>query len=69
MEDRQSGSDILDSVLLRIMIQPDNCICPVTIDNQLELVYIGLGRYDNSRLMNVDLQLTYIIYLICLQEM
>ena len=39
--DTHSGNFILDSVVLRIMIQ-DNCFCRVTIDNQIEPVSIGL---------------------------
>ena len=45
-EDQQSGSDTVDSVALRILIQQDNCICRVTIDNQIQTVYIGLTKYD-----------------------
>ena len=41
-----SGGYIIDSVVLRIMIQQDNCICKVTIDNQIQPVYIGLEKYD-----------------------
>ena len=40
-DDTKSGNVILDSVVLRIMIQ-DNCFCRVTIDNQIEPVSIGL---------------------------
>jgi hypothetical protein len=28
------------------MTQQDNCICRVTIDNQIEPIYIGLRKYD-----------------------
>jgi hypothetical protein len=45
-EEIQSGSFKVDSVVLRIMIQQDNCICRVTIDNQIKPVYIGLNTYD-----------------------
>jgi hypothetical protein len=45
-EEIQSGSFKVDSVVLRIMIQQDNCICRVTIDNQIKPVYIGLNKYD-----------------------
>ena len=41
-----SGSHQVDSVVLRILIQQDNCICRVTIDNQVEPVSIGLRKYD-----------------------
>ena len=44
-EDKQSGSDNVDSVVLRIMIQQDSCICRVNIENQIELIHIGLGIY------------------------
>ena len=42
-----SGGFTIDSVVLRIMIQ-DNCICRVTIDNQIQTVSIGLSKYDDS---------------------
>jgi hypothetical protein len=45
-EEKPFGSDKVDSVVLRIMIQQDDCICRVNIENQIELVYIGLGKYD-----------------------
>ena len=62
-EDKQSGSDNVDSVVLRIMIQQDSCICRVNIENQIELIHIGLGKYggftDSAPAnINVDLQLT-----------
>ena len=41
-----SGSYVVDSVALRIMIQQENCICRVTIDNQIELLSIGLRKFD-----------------------
>ena len=44
-EEKPSGSDNVDSVVLRIMIQQDSCICRVNIENQIELVYIGLRKY------------------------
>ena len=37
-EEQRYGYDNVDSVVLRIMIQEDNCICRVTIDNQIEPV-------------------------------
>ena len=36
----------VDSVVLRITMQQDNWVCRVTIDNQIEPVYIGLRKYD-----------------------
>ena len=42
------GSYMVDSVVLRIMIQKDNCVCRVTIDNQTQPVYLRFGRYDGS---------------------
>ena len=42
------GSYMVDSVVLRIMIQQDNCVCRVTIDNQKQPVYLRFGRYDES---------------------
>ena len=44
-DDTKSGNVILDSVVLRIMIQ-DNCFCRVTIENQIEPVSIGLRKFD-----------------------
>ena len=40
-----SGSFNVDSVVLRIMIQ-DNCICRVTIDNQVQPISIALRKYN-----------------------
>jgi hypothetical protein len=40
------GSFQVDSVVLRIMIQQDNCVCRVTIDNQIKPTLIGLRKYD-----------------------
>jgi hypothetical protein len=45
-EEKPSGGDNIDSAVLHIMIQHDNCICRVTIYNQVEPVYIGLEKYD-----------------------
>ena len=42
-----SGYFTIDSVVLRIMIQQDDCICRVKIDNQIEPFYIGLIKYDS----------------------
>jgi len=44
-EEKNSGSDRVDSVVLRIMTQQDNCICQVTLDNQIQPVSIGLRKY------------------------
>ena len=41
-EEKPSGSDKVDSVVLRIMIQQDDCICRVNIENQIELVDLNL---------------------------
>ena len=46
-EEKPNGNDNVDSVVLRIMIQQDDCICRVNIENQIELVYIGLGKYGS----------------------
>ena len=46
-EEKQSGNDNIDSVVLRIIIQQDNCICRVTIDNQIKSVYTILKKYDD----------------------
>jgi len=45
-EERNAGSYRVDSVVLRIMMQQENCICRVTIDNQIEAVVISLRKYD-----------------------
>jgi len=45
-EESNSGGYKVDSVVLRIMTQQDNCICRVTIDNQIEPVVVGLRKYD-----------------------
>lgn len=44
-ENTISGGYRVDSVVLRIMVQQDNCICRVTIDNQIQPVSIGLSKY------------------------
>ena len=46
-EETNSGSFKVDSVVLRIMTQQDNCICRVTIDNQIQPVSIGLSKYGD----------------------
>ena len=45
-EETNSGSFHVDSVVLRIMIQQDNCICRVTKENQIQPVSVGLRKYD-----------------------
>ena len=45
-EDTHSGNYQVDSVVLRIMIKEDNCICRVTIDNQIQPVSTTLRKYD-----------------------
>lgn len=45
MEDIPHGNDMVDSVVLRIMIHQDDCICRVNIENQMKLIHIGLGKY------------------------
>ena len=46
-EDEKNGNYIIDSVVLRIMIQQDNCICRVTIDKQIHPIALGLGKYND----------------------
>ena len=46
-EEKQSGNDNIDSVVLRIIIQQDNCICRVTIDKQIQPIALGLGKYND----------------------
>ncbi len=41
-----SGSYMVDSVVLRIMKQQNNCICRVTIDNQIGPISINLRKYE-----------------------
>ena len=45
-EETYSGDFRVDSVVLRIMTQQDNCICRVQIDNQIQPIAIGLRKYD-----------------------
>ena len=46
-EETSSGGSRVDSVVLRIMIQKDDCICRVTLDNQKENpVVVGLNKFD-----------------------
>jgi hypothetical protein len=46
-EETSSGGYKVDSVVLRIVIQQNNCICRVTLDNQTEIpIAVGLRKYD-----------------------
>ena len=45
IEEIPSGSDQVDSVVLRIMMQQDNCVCRITIENQIQTVYTALNKY------------------------
>ena len=45
-EEKPFRGDKVDSVVLRIMIQQDNCICRVTIDIQIRPISIGLRKYN-----------------------
>jgi hypothetical protein len=46
-EETSSGSYRVDSVVLRIMMQQNNCICRVTLDNKnKQPVVLGLRKYD-----------------------
>jgi hypothetical protein len=57
-EETNSGGYKIDSVVLRIMTQQDDCICRVTLDNQTENpVIVGLNTVDGfiaSAPENVD---------------
>ena len=45
-EETNSGNFKVDSVVLRIMTQEDDCICRVMIDNQIETVNVGIRKVD-----------------------
>jgi hypothetical protein len=46
-EETSPGGHNVDSVVLRIMMQQNNCICRVTLDNQKEKpVVVGLRKFD-----------------------
>ena len=45
-EKTSSGGYIVDSVVLRIMTQEDDCICRVMIDNQKDTVGVGIRKCD-----------------------
>jgi bacterioferritin-associated ferredoxin len=45
-EETNSGGYKIDSVVLRIMTQQDDCICRVMIDNQKDTVSVGIRKVD-----------------------
>jgi bacterioferritin-associated ferredoxin len=46
-EDTSNGAYKVDSVVVRIAMQQNNCICRVTLDNQIQnSVAVGLRKYD-----------------------
>ena len=45
-EEASSGSYRVDSVVLRIMTQEDDCICRVMIDNQIDTESVGIEKYS-----------------------
>ena len=45
-EETSSGGYKVDSVVLRIMTQEDDCICRVMIDNQIDTVSVGIRKLD-----------------------
>jgi bacterioferritin-associated ferredoxin len=45
-EETSSGGYKVDSVVLRIMTQEDDCICRVMIDNQNDTVSVGIRKLD-----------------------
>ena len=45
-EETNSGGYKVDSVVLRIMTQEDDCICRVMIDNQTDTVSVGIRKVD-----------------------
>ena len=45
-EETSYGSYKVDSVVLRIMTQEDDCICRVMIDNQIKVVSVGIRKVD-----------------------
>lgn len=53
-EETYSGGYKVDIVVLRIMKQQDNCICRVTIDNQIQPVSTSLRKYDGLILSTPD---------------
>ena len=45
-EETSSGGYRVESVVLRIMTQHDDCICRVTLDNQKDTVSVGIRKFD-----------------------
>jgi hypothetical protein len=45
-EETSSGGYRVDSVVLRIMTQQDDCICRVMIDNQIDTVSVGIRTFN-----------------------
>ena len=45
-EEKHSGSFKVDSVVLRIMIQQEDCICRVVINNQKDSLSVGIRKLD-----------------------
>ena len=45
-EETSSGGYKVESVVLRIMTQEDDCICRVMIDNQIDTVSVGIRKVD-----------------------
>ena len=45
-EDKSSGYYRVDSVVLRIIMQQDDCICRVLIDNQNDTLSVGIRKFD-----------------------
>jgi hypothetical protein len=45
-EETSSGGYKVDSVVLRIMTQEDDCICRVMIDNQIDTVSVGIRKFN-----------------------
>jgi len=46
IEETSSGGYKVDSVVLRIMMQQNNCICRVTLDNQNKTEVVSLRKVD-----------------------
>ena len=45
-EETHSTSYRVNSVVLRMMIQQEDCICRVMIDNQTDTVSVGIRKFD-----------------------
>jgi uncharacterized protein (UPF0276 family) len=48
-EETSNGGYRVDSVVLRIMTQQDDCICRVMIDNQIDTESGGIWKLDGLR--------------------